>query len=155
MLKILFSRSYRDNIDEYKVVEDPPTAFDIRHVDEYITDDLSVKMIRDIDKSTVIGPNLIMSDVLGPIAPSILSGGVKTLIMMNKHPDMIFNATHCGDNCSSYILEIAKTKDITINLRYIMDFDFSDGDKIEIINDGSIVDNYKDYALKAFYLLED
>lgn len=155
MLSILFSRTYRDNIEEFNVVEDPPTAFDVRHTDSYITDTLSKEIISSIDKSTVIGPNLIMSPVLGPIPPQTLSGGTKTLIMINKHRDMIFNATHCGDNCSEYILKIAKDSDITINLRYIMEFDFSEGDRIHIINDDSIVDNYRDYATKAFYFLED
>lgn len=98
MLKILFSRSYRDDIEKYNVVENPPLAFDIRHTSDDIINPLSVEMIKEIDKSDVVGPNLIKSPVLGPIPPQTLSGGVKTLIMINQHPDMIFNATHCGDN---------------------------------------------------------
>lgn len=39
-------------------------------------------MIRDIDKSDVIGVHLIESPVLGPISPKDLSGGVKTLMLM-------------------------------------------------------------------------
>ena len=87
MLKILFSRSYRDDIEKYSVVENPPLAFDIRHTDDYIIDSFSVEMIKEIDKSDVVGPNLIQSPVLGPIPPQTLSGGVKTLIMINKHPE--------------------------------------------------------------------
>ena len=47
--------------------------------DEWLTNPLSVKMIADVDKSTVIGNHLIESPVLGPISPKELSGGVKTL----------------------------------------------------------------------------
>ncbi|WP_405755292.1 DUF4869 domain-containing protein [Anaerovibrio slackiae] len=39
-------------------------------------------MIFDVDKSKVIGANLIESPVLGPIPPERLSGGVKTLLLM-------------------------------------------------------------------------
>ena len=60
----------------------PPTYFDNMYEDEWITDPLSVKMIKDVDKSEVIGPHLIESPVLGPISPKELSGGVKTLMLM-------------------------------------------------------------------------
>ena len=154
MLKILFSRSYRDDIEKYNVVENPPLAFDIRHTSEDIINPLSVEMIKEIDKSDVVGPNLIQSPVLGPIPPQTLSGGVKTLIMINQHPDMIFNATNCGDNCSPYLLKIAKNKDITINLRYLMHFDLDDNDEIFIVNDGSIVKNNKEFTYKGYKFLE-
>ena len=44
MLKILFSRSYRDDIEKYNVVENPPLAFDIRHTSEDIINPLSMEM---------------------------------------------------------------------------------------------------------------
>ena len=56
----------------------PPTYFDNVYEDEWITDSLSIEMIRDIDKSDVLGVHLIESPVLGPISPKDLSGGVKT-----------------------------------------------------------------------------
>ena len=52
-----------------------------------------------------------------------LSGGVKTLLLIKNCPDEVFNASTCGDNCARFILELAKAKDVTINLRHIMDFD--------------------------------
>ena len=39
-------------------------------------------MIKDVDKSNVIGPRVIDSPVLGGISPRELSGGVKTLLQM-------------------------------------------------------------------------
>ena len=35
--------------------------------------------------------------------------------LIKNKPDVAFNASTCGDNCAKYILEIAKTQDITIN----------------------------------------
>ena len=43
----------------------PLTYFDNVYEDEWITDPLSIEMIRDIDKSDVIGVHLIESPVLG------------------------------------------------------------------------------------------
>ncbi len=51
----------------------PPTYFDNQYEDEWITDKLSVEMIKDVDKSDVVGPHLIESPVLGPISPKELS----------------------------------------------------------------------------------
>ena len=59
-----------------------PVYFDNTYEDEWITDELSVKMIKDIDKSDVIGPHLVQSPILGPISTKELSGGVKTLMLM-------------------------------------------------------------------------
>lgn len=71
--------------------------------DEWLTNPLSVKMIANVDKSTVIGNHLIESPVLGPISPKELSGGVKTLILMAvlfiKYLRTLgFSATNHGGN---------------------------------------------------------
>ncbi len=90
--------------------------------DDWITDELSREMIKDIDHSTVIAPRVIDSPVLGAITPRELSGGVKTLILIAHVTDKIFNASTCGDNCAKWILKMGEEKDITINLRHLMDF---------------------------------
>ena len=66
MLKIVF-----ENIENS--IYHPPTYFDNRYEDEWITAPLSVAMIKDIDKSDVIGAHLIESPVLGPISPKEIS----------------------------------------------------------------------------------
>ncbi|HIV13236.1 MAG TPA: DUF4869 domain-containing protein, partial [Candidatus Pullilachnospira stercoravium] len=114
----------------------PPTYFDNQYEDEWITEKLSVEMIKDVDKSEVISPYLIQSPVLGPISVKEISGGVKTLILMAfDQTGKIFNASSCGDNCAKWILKIAGTKDLTINLRHLMDF--GDGEfEMKILNTG-------------------
>lgn len=90
--------------------------------DSWITDGLTREMIADVDQSKVIDSGVIDSPILGKIPPTGLSGGVKTLILIEYEPEKIFNASTCGDNCAKWILRIAENKDITINLRHIMDF---------------------------------
>ena len=50
----------------------------------------------------------------------------------------VFNASACGDNCAKWILEIAKHKDLTINLRHIMDFGDEDFEA-KVLNTGDMV----------------
>ena len=97
--------------------------FDNSYQDDWITDDLTVKMIKSIDKSEVKGANVIISPVLGGIPVTKISGGVKTLILVSHDKSgHVFNASTCGDNCAKWLLDIGKTRDVTINLRHMMDF---------------------------------
>lgn len=108
--------------DMPQAIYNPVVYFKNTYTDEWITDDLVKNMIQDVDRSQVLSPRIIDSPVLGSISPLELSGGVKTLISIYNVPDKIFNASHCGDNCAKWILEIGRIQDITINLRHLMDF---------------------------------
>lgn len=124
----------------------PPTYFDNQYENEWITDEQSVKMIRDIDHSDVISAHLIQSPVLGAISAKDLSGGVKTLILMAHGPsEKIFNASACGDNCAKWMLRIAEQRDLTVNLRHIMDFG-SGNFVIRILNTGDVVYNMSEFV---------
>ena len=108
--------------------------------DEWITQPLSKEMIADIDKSIVLDNAVIDSPFLGKIPPLSLSGGVKTLILIANVPGEVFNASTCGDNCAKWILKMGKEKDITVNLRHLMDFGDEDFE-LRILNTDQIVHN--------------
>lgn len=141
MLKVIFG-----NCDE--AIYNTAVFFKNTYLDEWITDDLSVEMIRDVDKSEVKGSHLIESPVLGAISPRELSGGVKTLILINNDRSHIFNASACGDNCAKWLLKIGDSEDVIINLRHLMDFGNKDFN-IEIMNTGKIVHNMAEYVDEA------
>ena len=133
MLNIIYGDLESDNY-----IFDPDTFFNNTYEDDWITDDLSKQMILDVDKSKVIGPHLIDSPVLGPISQKELSGGVKTLILINNDEKHIFNASACGDNCARWLLKIGELKDVTVRLGYFMDF--GDGEiEIRVDNTGKTV----------------
>ncbi|HJD29791.1 MAG TPA: DUF4869 domain-containing protein [Candidatus Blautia avicola] len=124
----------------------PPAYFDNQYEDEWITDKLSIEMIKDVDKSQVIVPHLIESPVLGPISVKEISGGVKTLMLLAfDRSGRIFNASACGDNCAKWILKIGKERDLTINLRHLMDFG-NDDFEIKILNTGDMVHNMEQFV---------
>lgn len=145
MLKIIFGNCE-------SAIYNTSVYFKNTYQDDWITDELSVEMIKDVDKSVVIGPHLIESPVLGAISPKELSGGVKTLILIHKDKTKIFNASTCGDNCAKWLLELGKLNDVLINLRHIMDFG-TDEFEIEILNTHQIVRNMKELVGIAGYLI--
>ncbi len=111
--------------------------------DDWIVDEFSKQMIADVDSSTVLGTGVIDSPVLGKIAPERLSGGVKTLMLIKFMPEMIFNASTCGNNCAKWLLKIAEKEDRTVNLRNIMDFGTGNF-TVHVINTDQIVHSMKD-----------
>lgn len=143
MLKI----HYGELVSE-KYIFNPDAFFNNTYEDDWIIDPLSIQMIKDIDGSEVVGPRAIDSPFLGLIPTERLSGGVKTLILMNKDQEHIFNASACGDNCAKWILHIARElqnrrKDLLIRLGYLMDFG-TEPFEIEVENLGIIVHNGKE-----------
>lgn len=108
--------------------------------DSWITNPLSVQMIKDVDKSDVVSESVIESPVLGSITPLALSGGVKTLMLVKFDRDHVFNASTCGDNCAKWLLKIAENRKVVINLHHVMDFGKGPF-KIKVLNNGKIVKN--------------
>lgn len=135
---------YLGNLEE--AIYYPPVYFDNRYEDEWMVNQKSIEIIKDVDKSEVKSAHLIESPVLGPISPKELSGGVKTvLLMLFDDTGKIFNASACGDNCAKWILEVGRQKDLTINLRHIMDFG-ADDFLIKIMNTGEMVHNMAEFV---------
>lgn len=113
------------------------------YLDTWFEDEFAQRMIKSIDKARVLGDGLIESPVLGKIAPTQLSGGLKTLLLIRNNPNMVFNASTCGNNCAWWILRMASGRDITINLHHLMDF--GDGRfTIKVLNTGVTVHNMID-----------
>lgn len=145
MLKIILG-----NMDD--VVYNTSVYFKNTYKEEWLTDDFSKEMIKDVDKSIVVSPRIIDSPVLGAITPRELSGGVKTLILIYKDDSHVFNASNCGDNCAKWLLKIGEMKDVTINLRHIMDF--GDGKfEIKIMNTNQTVHNMDEFVDVAGLIL--
>ena len=122
--------------------------FDNTYNDRWITKPLSREMIRAVDKSKVIDKGLILSPVYRYMDPTKLSGGVKTLILIDNDRKHVFNASNCGDNCAPWLLKIAEKKKVVINLRHFMDFGKKEF-KIRVLNTGKIVKNVHDLVYEA------
>ena len=133
--------------DVKKAIYNTEIYFKNTYSDDWLLDPLAQKMIKDIDNSEVISGNLIDSPYLGKIPPTSLSGGVKTLLLIQNEPNKIFNASTCGDNCAKWLLLLAKDKDITINLNHVMDF--VENFEVYFLNSKKMIDNMYDFLLVA------
>ena len=143
MLNVWFGK-----MPDVDVIYDTSTYFKHTYKDKWITDPLTVEMIRDVDHSEVVSGGMIQSPVLGMIPPAQLSGGVKTLILIYKDSGRVFNASKCGDNCAKWLLKIAEKKKKVVNLRHLMDF--GDGEfKIMVMNCNKIAHNMRELVLLA------
>ena len=100
---------------------------------EWVMDEFARRVIRDIDASEVLSPDVISNDIFGSFASTELSAGVKTLLLIKNMPNKIFNISNCGDNCAKYLLELAKDQNIKVTLHHTMDFgnDFA----VQVVND--------------------
>lgn len=110
-----------------------------------------VYTLKDVDQSDVVSAYAIKSPILGMIAPTMISGGVKALILMLKENFIIWG-TACGDNCSKWIIEIAKQKDFTICLEHVMNFP-EEFEPVRILNNDHIVTTDKDMFREAIRLV--
>ncbi len=114
----------------------------------WLEDEFAKNVIADVDKSEVVSSHCIISPVLGQIPPTALSGGTKALMLMKYQKERIINASNCGDNCAKWILKLGHMQDLTINLNHIMDFGEAEFEA-EILNDGTLIHNMKEFVLKA------
>ena len=143
MLSIYFGDYAGDNY-----VDNPDLYFDNTYEDEWLEDPVSKEMVKDIDKSELVGPNLVISPVLGSMSINRLSGGVKTLIQIAHDPDHVYNASACGDNCAAWLLRISKDKDVLVRLGHLMHFD-GEPIQIRIANTGELVESGRELVKKV------
>ena len=141
MLHIFFG-DYPEAIYNTKVY------FDNTYKDKWITRSISKEIIKDIDKSEVIDEKTIASPIFGNMSPKKLSGGTKTLLLIDNDSKNVFNASTCGDNCAKWILKIAQKRKVVTNLRHLMDFGKGEF-KIKVLNTGKIVKNMSELVLEA------
>ena len=69
--------------------------------------------------------------------------------MIYEKPELVFDATSCGENCAKWLLEIGKEKDITVNLNYLMKFSDVNDFEIFIDNENRLVTSIEDYIMTA------
>jgi len=146
MLKILFGHCENE-------IYNTELYFENQYEKNWVLDDFAQRVIRDIDASEVVGPDMIKNDIFGTFSANDLSAGVKTLLLIKNNPKKIFNISNCGDNCARYILELSKDRDIKLTLHHVMDF--GNQFELKIINDGKrkVIRDKTEYLLLAHQYL--
>ena len=128
-------------------VEYGPSWFKYNYKPEWFKDPFVQEMVKGVDNSVFVDGIIIDSPVLGPIPPERLSGGLKTLIMIYKRPELIFDATSCGQNCAEWLIKIGKKVDVTVCLEYLMSFE--EPFEVMLENENRLINSKEDYLLTA------
>lgn len=147
-LNIVFGNVDNNGIYGQKAVYNTDVYFNNTYDKEWFDDPEIKNVVKSIDKSSVIDNEAIESPVLGIIPPIKLSGGVKTLMLIYNNPDMIFNASTCGDNCAKWIESFSVQKNFVINLYHVMRFSekrFS----AYIVNEDKVINSLEDLYIYA------
>lgn len=130
----------------------PDLYFD-NHMSTSWFDDPFVKQIcLAVDGTTVHSAYQMENPIFGPINCKILSMGCKNTILAYK-TDRIIPATFMGNNCAPLLCEIAKHKDLTITLEYLMNFEKCNDFEAHIMNIDKTVHSYKEYVWEAVDLI--
>lgn len=101
-------------------IHDPDELFKLFDYKEWFRDPFVIEMVETIDKCKFNGTSF--TGDFGVFGFEELSSGSKALVLMYKHPEFVYDATRCGNNCAKWIVEVAKRVDLTISLRYDMRF---------------------------------
>ena len=138
MLKI-WVKSFKEDC-----IKDIGKVFRDRFEKSWLSDNFIQKVLEELDNVRVVKGTLV-SDVYGKVPFNKLSDSCKMLMLVKKLNDVNVYASRCGNDCSKYLVELSKEKDITITLHGIMEFkeDF----------DGIFLDTGEKFSTKKEYVI--
>lgn len=137
-------------------IHDIDVWFDTVYEPSWIDNDFARAVIKDIDQSEVVAPRIIDSPWLGYVDPTHLAGGTKCILcLMFDDSGRNFDITVCGDNCAKWIQLVAASRDIKVQLEYLMLFDENSPFEITVVNNGKIVRNQADWLVAYAEVLHE
>lgn len=126
-------------------VTQPNLFFNHAWEEDWLTTDFARDAIMGIDKSKLISPNCIESPVLGQITPLMLSGGVKTVLLIKNMPEYVFNGSACGDNCAEWLLKACEGREQKVYFWHGMHFHGCKNIEIMFEDSGVVAQNEWEY----------
>lgn len=115
--------------------------------DDWMTDGWAERVIREIDHSRLLEPQIVESPVYGTMITEWLSSGTKVLIMAKAVQNVVYNGDDCSDQCWPLLLELSKEVDIMASLTYLpRKFQWPHGAEMTIINTGQSVGSYDEFS---------
>ena len=101
------------------------------------------EIIKGIDKTEAVKDQYLESPIFGGMSPDRLSTGCKAVITMLVQNRPVY-ASCCGDDCASWILQVAEKKDAHIYLRHCLGF--PDIFEAVFVETGVSISSYKEYV---------
>ncbi len=116
MMKVYINIKY--NFPE-KYVRRPSALFNASYLPEWLEDEFVDKITSIIDKTPKYIGGTFLSPVLGIIAPTQLSGGVKALMLIKNYEGQRNYSSVCfGENCIPFLAELSFNYDFTLVMEH-------------------------------------
>lgn len=94
----------------------------IRFEDDWMFDEYTKYLVKELDNSVVLGNNAIQSPVLGVIPTDWLSATCKNTIMMHHNIRMVFASGFFADEANKYIEEISNRQDVHLYMNHMFKY---------------------------------
>lgn len=106
------------------LLERIPGTFRINYQPTWVDDNLSRKLLEEVERVKVESPWCLHHYAYGQISPYMISSGVQHLLLMRHCPNLrkthMFDCAYFGDNCAPYIQLMAQEIDIDLYVdRYV------------------------------------
>lgn len=154
---ILGSKDSEKFLKDSKYVDYNDGLFDDMYKKEWFNNKFVQEVLEKIDKIDIEksnGVSFVNKRTGNMHSHKELSTGTKTLILMYKYPNVVFQARF-GDNCNEFVEELAVKNNITIKADYFHSFRFRHITEINYINYGIIARNAKDLQKIYVQFIED
>lgn len=98
-------------------LRNPPVFFDLHFNNNWLDNDFTRKLLKDIEGVEVLGTRHYIHPYFGDISPRELSGGVKALLILYNLEDgkVLIDLAEMGQNCIRYLEDILKEKSLTVS----------------------------------------
>lgn len=108
-----------------------------------VDDDFAREVLMDVEGTKVIGNYVIDTEYLGVQPSQKICGGVKAILLMKNCPEVVVDATNCGDNCAKWIQKLGREQDVTITMYVCMEF--KDPFEAVCLNSGKKLNSFEEY----------
>lgn len=155
MLNIILGSYGRDKYMKLfgnKFVDYNDGLFDDEFTEAWFQDPFVREVLEKIDHIDQIIGTALHNKITGHThSPRELSTGCKTVILMYKFPEHIFQARF-GDNCIELVEKLASTRDVTVVSGYMHTIQFKYIDEVHYINLGITCKSNSEIIEKVFPL---
>ena len=127
---------------EFKIIDNPDTAFDFLKFD---VDSIDKKLVRVIDEGELIDRFHFVDRFGTTLYTRNLSTGSKTALLVNNVDDVV-DLCECGNNAVNVILSCCNSGKVAMTCPLSPLVDYTDGKPVEISVNGTIFTNIRDLS---------
>lgn len=113
-----------------------------------VDNDFAKEVLMGVEGTKVISNFVIETKYIGTVSSEKISGGVKSILLMQRCPEVVVDATNCGDNCAEWIQKLARQQDVTITMYEFMEF--TEPFEAICLNNGNKMNSREDYSKEFF-----